>query len=61
MLFCRNIKSGLPPAVVQAKFERMGEIKRFFNRIDERGMAFITYFDLRAACVLLFCCLQLAA
>ncbi|KAA1068737.1 hypothetical protein PGT21_014172 [Puccinia graminis f. sp. tritici] len=48
-LFVRNVKYETDSQEVREKFEEMGEIKIFFDLISTRGMAFITYYDLRAA------------
>ncbi|OAV95228.1 hypothetical protein PTTG_07203 [Puccinia triticina 1-1 BBBD Race 1] len=48
-LFVRNVKYETDSQEVRDKFEQMGEIKIFFDLISTRGMAFITYYDLRAA------------
>ncbi|KAG0143006.1 hypothetical protein CROQUDRAFT_205473 [Cronartium quercuum f. sp. fusiforme G11] len=48
-LFVRNVKYETNSQEVREKFERMGEIKTFFDLISTRGMVFITYYDVRAA------------
>ncbi|GHJ87174.1 hypothetical protein NliqN6_3576 [Naganishia liquefaciens] len=48
-LFVRNVNYGADSQQIRANFERYGEIKTFFDIIATRGMAFITYFDLRGA------------
>ncbi|KAH9451073.1 hypothetical protein Pst134EB_018572 [Puccinia striiformis f. sp. tritici] len=48
-LFVRNVKYETDSQEVRDKFEQMGEIKTFFDLISTRGMAFVTYYDLRAA------------
>ncbi|KAI5120789.1 hypothetical protein M0805_002416 [Coniferiporia weirii] len=48
-LFIRNIKYETDSNDVRRKFEDHGEIKTFFDLIANRGMVFVTYFDLRAA------------
>ncbi|KAH8110594.1 hypothetical protein DFH11DRAFT_1619149 [Phellopilus nigrolimitatus] len=48
-LFIRNIKYETNSDDVRRKFEDHGEIKTFFDLIANRGMVFVTYFDLRAA------------
>ncbi|KAI0830801.1 hypothetical protein BC628DRAFT_1486999 [Trametes gibbosa] len=48
-LFIRNIKYETNSDDVRRLFEEHGEIKTFFDLIANRGMVFVTYFDLRAA------------
>ncbi|EGG01666.1 uncharacterized protein MELLADRAFT_78947 [Melampsora larici-populina 98AG31] len=48
-LFVRNVKYETNPMEVREKFDQMGEIKTFFDLISNRGMVFITYYDVRAA------------
>jgi len=48
-LFIRNIKYETDSDDVRRKFEEHGEIKTFFDLIANRGMVFVTYYDLRAA------------
>ncbi|KAL4252486.1 hypothetical protein ABKN59_002711 [Abortiporus biennis] len=48
-LFIRNIKYETNSEDVRRLFEEHGEIKTFFDLIANRGMVFVTYFDLRAA------------
>ncbi|GAA6039966.1 hypothetical protein JCM8097_002642 [Rhodosporidiobolus ruineniae] len=48
-LFVRNLKYGLAPEDVRAPFAQIGDIKTFFDLLDKRAMAFITYYDSRAA------------
>lgn len=48
-LFVRNVKYETNPMEVREKFDQMGEIKTFFDLIANRGMVFITYYDVRAA------------
>ncbi|KAL1951220.1 hypothetical protein VTO73DRAFT_369 [Trametes versicolor] len=48
-LFIRNIKYETSSEDVRRLFEEHGEIKTFFDLIANRGMVFVTYFDLRAA------------
>ncbi|KAJ9100559.1 hypothetical protein QFC21_003602 [Naganishia friedmannii] len=48
-LFVRNVNYDADSSKIKADFERYGDIKTFFDIINNRGMAFITYFDLRAA------------
>ncbi|KAF8504288.1 hypothetical protein BU17DRAFT_58208 [Hysterangium stoloniferum] len=48
-LFIRNIKYETDSNDVRRRFEEHGEIKTFFDLIANRGMVFVTYFDLRAA------------
>ena len=37
------------PAEVQARFRAFGEIKTFFDLVRKRGLAFITFYDIRDA------------
>ncbi|KAI0050627.1 hypothetical protein FA95DRAFT_1486941 [Auriscalpium vulgare] len=50
-LFIRNIKASYETNSdeVRRQFEEHGEIKTFFDLIANRGMVFVTFFDLRAA------------
>ncbi|KAI0361092.1 hypothetical protein OH77DRAFT_1492225 [Trametes cingulata] len=48
-LFIRNIKYETSSDDVRRLFEEHGEIKTFFDLIANRGMVFVTYYDLRAA------------
>lgn len=40
---CASPQYGTSPAEVREKFERIGEIKTFFDLSQNRGMVFITY------------------
>ncbi|KDN43553.1 hypothetical protein K437DRAFT_151639 [Tilletiaria anomala UBC 951] len=48
-LFLRNIDFDTDPAEVQARFRTFGEITKFFDLTGKRGLAFCTYYDIRAA------------
>ncbi|KAI5476331.1 hypothetical protein MNV49_007844 [Pseudohyphozyma bogoriensis] len=48
-LFVRNLKYETTQEEVRAVFERSGEIRDFVDISDSKGMAFITYYDVRAA------------
>ncbi|KAI8351969.1 hypothetical protein B0O80DRAFT_106137 [Mortierella sp. GBAus27b] len=48
-LFVRNLDYGVSVDEVEQKFRMYGEIQHTFSRIDNRGMMFIKYFDIRAA------------
>ncbi|KAI0068000.1 hypothetical protein BV25DRAFT_1793149 [Artomyces pyxidatus] len=50
-LFIRNIKASYETNSdeVRRQFEEHGEIKTFFDLIANRGMVFVTFYDLRAA------------
>ncbi|KAG8910280.1 hypothetical protein FRC01_006415 [Tulasnella sp. 417] len=48
-LFIRNIKYETPSETMRVAFEAHGEIKTFFDLIKNRGMVFVTFYDLRAA------------
>ncbi|KAI0778670.1 hypothetical protein BD413DRAFT_114435 [Trametes elegans] len=48
-LFIRNIKYETNSDDVRRLFEEHGEIKTFFDLIANRGMVFVTFYDLRAA------------
>ncbi|KAF8713608.1 RNA recognition motif, partial [Rhizoctonia solani] len=41
--------SGISSTSVRRQFEEFGEIKTFFDLIANRGMVFVTYYDVRAA------------
>jgi len=45
-LFVRNINYDADPEEVREKFEKFGEIKELFTKIDGRGMAFVTFVSL---------------
>ncbi|KAG9120904.1 hypothetical protein FRC07_003368 [Ceratobasidium sp. 392] len=49
MLFVRQIQYETDSDSVRKQFEEFGEIKTFFDLISNRGMAFVTYYDVRAA------------
>ncbi|GAA5903177.1 uncharacterized protein JCM6883_002720 [Sporobolomyces salmoneus] len=49
ILFVRNLKFGVTPEEVREKFAEIGDIKTFFDLVEKRSMAFITYYDARAA------------
>lgn len=42
-LFVRNISYDYSPDEIEQLFAKYGQIKKFFNLISKRGMAFITY------------------
>ena len=42
-LFVRNINYDADPEEVREKFEKFGEIKELFTKIEGRGMAFVTF------------------
>ncbi|KAH9920199.1 uncharacterized protein BXZ73DRAFT_52250 [Epithele typhae] len=48
-LFIRNIKASPTSDDVRRLFEEHGEIKTFFDLIGNRGMVFVTFYDIRAA------------
>ncbi|GAA5862750.1 hypothetical protein JCM3774_001908 [Rhodotorula dairenensis] len=48
-LFVRNLKFGLTPDIVRAPFAEIGDIRTFFDLVEKRAMAFVTYYDSRAA------------
>ncbi|KAI9057032.1 hypothetical protein FKP32DRAFT_1598516 [Trametes sanguinea] len=48
-LFIRNIKYETNSDDVRRLFEEHGDIKTFFDLIANRGMVFVTFYDLRAA------------
>jgi len=48
-LFVRNIAYDVSQDLLEQQFRKYGEIKKVFNLIDKRGMAFISYYDLRHA------------
>lgn len=48
-LFVRNVQYTIPESEVRAMFEKFGEVKDVFNLIENRGMIFITFYDVRAA------------
>ncbi|WRT64646.1 uncharacterized protein IL334_001580 [Kwoniella shivajii] len=48
-LFVRNVSYEADSAALQASFSTYGEIKTWYDRINERGIIFVTFFDLRSA------------
>jgi RNA recognition motif-containing protein len=42
-LFVRNVSYNTSERTLMDLFKKYGEVKRVFNLIDKRGMAFITY------------------
>jgi len=48
-LFVRNISYDISEDALRNEFGKHGEIKKVFNLIEKRGMAFITFYDLRHA------------
>ncbi|KAL0092932.1 hypothetical protein J3Q64DRAFT_1235206 [Phycomyces blakesleeanus] len=48
-LFVRNVQYTIQVSEIRETFEKFGEIKDIFDLIERRGMAFITYYDIRAA------------
>lgn len=48
-LFVRNVSYNTSERTLMDLFKKYGEVKRVFNLIDKRGMAFITYYDIRDA------------
>jgi RNA recognition motif-containing protein len=46
-LFVRNISYDYSPDEIEQMFAKYGQIKKFFNLISKRGMAFITYTKVR--------------
>ncbi|GAA98917.1 uncharacterized protein L969DRAFT_88965 [Mixia osmundae IAM 14324] len=48
-LFVRSVKYDTKPQDIRDMFERFGEIRSFYDIIGKRGMAFVSYYDLRAA------------
>ncbi|PWY98896.1 hypothetical protein BCV70DRAFT_201681 [Testicularia cyperi] len=48
-LFVRNVQFETDSKQVKEQFEQFGEIKTFFDMVNKRGIAFITYYDIRAA------------
>ncbi|CEP10888.1 hypothetical protein [Parasitella parasitica] len=44
-----NIRYTISESEVRALFEKFGEVKDVFNLIENRGMIFITFYDVRAA------------
>ncbi|KAL7336554.1 hypothetical protein BJY59DRAFT_597029 [Rhodotorula toruloides] len=48
-LFVRNLKFGLRADEVRKPFLEIGDIKTFFDLTEKRAMAFITFYDSRAA------------
>ncbi|KAL7720206.1 Polyadenylate-binding protein [Entamoeba marina] len=49
VLFVRNIFFQITEEDLRSLFEKYGEIKKLFNQVAQRGIAFITYFDIRCA------------
>ncbi|KAI8369566.1 uncharacterized protein BYT42DRAFT_503276, partial [Radiomyces spectabilis] len=48
-LFVRNIQYSTNVGEIKEVFDKFGHVKDIFNLIEKRGMAFITFYDLRAA------------
>ncbi|KAF9415170.1 hypothetical protein BGZ94_000165, partial [Podila epigama] len=48
-LFVRNIEYGINEADIRQLYEPFGEISNVCNLIENRGMIFITFYDIRAA------------
>ncbi|KAF9946323.1 hypothetical protein BGZ70_003283 [Mortierella alpina] len=48
-LFVRNLDYNANVSEVKKMFDEYGDIQKLFSRIENRGMVFITYYDLRAA------------
>ncbi|WWD21604.1 hypothetical protein CI109_106090 [Kwoniella shandongensis] len=48
-LFVRNVSYDADPEQLRVQFATYGQIKTFYEMVHNRGMIFITYFDLRAA------------
>ncbi|BEJ11995.1 hypothetical protein CspHIS471_0204550 [Cutaneotrichosporon sp. HIS471] len=48
-LFVRNIAYETASDKFRADFERFGEIRELFDSISRRGLAFVTFFDVRGA------------
>jgi RNA recognition motif-containing protein len=42
-LFVRNVSYSIQEKQMKELFAKYGELKRFFNLIEKRGMAFVTY------------------
>ncbi len=45
----RSINFETDSEFVKQQFEQFGQIKTFFDMVNKRGIAFITYYDLRSA------------
>ncbi|GAC98550.1 hypothetical protein PHSY_006144 [Pseudozyma hubeiensis SY62] len=48
-IFVRSINFETDAEFVKQQFEQFGQIKTFFDMVNKRGIAFITYYDLRSA------------
>ncbi|GAC74762.1 protein Mei2 [Moesziomyces antarcticus T-34] len=48
-LFVRSIQFEIDSQFVKREFEKFGQIKTFFDMVNKRGIAFVTYYDLRSA------------
>ncbi|OBZ80558.1 Protein MEI2-like 2, partial [Choanephora cucurbitarum] len=48
-LFVRNVQYTIPESEIRNLFAEYGEIKDVFNLIENRGMIFVTFYDVRAA------------
>ncbi|ORZ32542.1 hypothetical protein BCR44DRAFT_54178 [Catenaria anguillulae PL171] len=48
-LFVRNIDFGCPDRELEERFSAFGPLRDFFSMLARRGIAFITYYDLRDA------------
>ncbi|KAL7719124.1 Polyadenylate-binding protein [Entamoeba marina] len=49
VLFVRNISFQMAEDDLRSLFEKYGEIKKLFNQVAQRGIAFVTYYDIRCA------------
>ncbi|KAG1451111.1 hypothetical protein G6F46_002822 [Rhizopus delemar] len=48
-LFVRNVQYDISESEIRAMFEKFGEVKDVFNLIENRGMIFITFYDVRCS------------
>ncbi|KAI9250316.1 hypothetical protein BY458DRAFT_524762 [Sporodiniella umbellata] len=48
-LFVRNVQYDISESEVRSMFEQYGQVKDMFNLIENRGMIFITFFDVRSS------------
>ena len=49
VLFIRNIRFGVTEQQIRELFGQYGDIKNIYNLLENRGIAFLTFFDLRSA------------
>lgn len=48
-LFVRNVPFSVPNEQLEAMFSKYGELRELFSLVENRGIAFVTYYDIRNA------------